>query len=97
MKISNTTRRIDGVLVKPILAESSRTISVLSILGGIAVGAVLGAASKTDNGVLIGAAVGAGAGTSIALLRKGKDVKLGKGYEFEIELKKEVLLPVLDY
>lgn len=97
LKISNETRRIEGVMVTPMRAESSGTVSFLSVLGGVAAGALLGAVSHTDNGVLIGAGIGAGAGTSIALLRKGKDVRIRKGEEFEIELKKEVTLPVLDY
>ena len=97
LKISNETRRIDGTMITQIMAESSRTFNVLSILGGLAVGAAIGGASNSSSGALIGAAVGAGAGTGIAFLRKGKDVRIRKGEEFEIELKKEVLLPVLDY
>jgi len=46
---------------------------------------------------LIGAGIGGGVGTAVALLRKGKDVRIRKGEEFEIELRKEVMLPVLDY
>ena len=34
--------------------------------------------------------------TSVFLL-KGKDVRLREDQEFEIELKKEVILPVMDY
>jgi len=97
LKISNEIRRIEGMLVTPLPPSSSGAFKFLSVVGGVAVGAALGAASKTSSGTLIGAAVGAGAGTSIALLRKGKDVRIKKGEEFEIELKKEVLLPVLDY
>ena len=58
---------------------------------------VFGAVSKANNGALIGAGVGAGAGTAVALLRKGKDVRIRDGEEFEIVLKKEIVLPVLDY
>lgn len=97
LKISNTTRRIDGVMVTPIRAGSSRTFSILSILGGAAAGAALGGASNSGRGALIGAGIGAGVGTGIALSRKGMDVTMRKGEEFEIELKKEVVLPVLDY
>lgn len=97
LKISNQTRRIEGVLVTPISAESSKPFTFLSVLGGVAAGTAIGAGSKTSHGALVGAAIGAGIGTTIALLRKGKDAKLRKGQEFEIELKKEVVLPVLDY
>lgn len=97
LKISNETRRIDGTMITQIRAESSRAFNVLSILGGLAAGAAIGSAANSSSGALIGAAVGAGAGTGIAFLRKGKDVRIRKGEEFEIALKKEVVLPVLDY
>ncbi len=97
LKISNESRRLDGVKVIPVVADSSRTFNILSILGGAVLGSALGAASDSSSGILIGAAVGAGAGTGVAFLRKGRDVRIKKGEEFEIELKKEVILPVLDY
>lgn len=97
LKISNEFRHIEGVMTTQIRTGSSRSFSILSILGGVAAGAGIGAASNSSNGALIGAGVGAGAGTAVALLRKGKDVRIRKGEEFEIELKKEVVLPVLDY
>ncbi len=90
-------RKIQGELVDKLVGPSSSMTNVLSVVGGTVIGAVLGAVSKTNNGALIGAGVGAGAGTSVALLRKGKDVRIRTGEEFEIELKREVLLPVLDY
>lgn len=96
LKFAGSTRSIDGIATKPFRSASSNTFSVLSILGGAAAGALVGAANS-PRGVLIGAGVGAGAGTGAALLRKGKDVKIRRGEEFEIELKKEVVLPVLDY
>jgi hypothetical protein len=90
-------REIEGFLVNELKAESTATTSVLAVVGGTAIGALFGAVSKSDNGVLIGAGVGAGAGTGFALLRKGKNVRIKTSEEFEIELKKEVVLPVLDY
>ena len=97
MKISNQIRHIDAAMVTPIRAGSSRTFNILSILGGLGAGAAIGAASNSSNGALIGAGVGGGAGTAVAMLRKGKDVRIRKGEEVEIELRKEVVLPVLDY
>ena len=97
MKISNVTLRIDGRLVKPIPSETSKVFTALSVIGGLAAGTVLGAATNGGTGALIGAAIGGGAGTAIAMLKKGKDVRIRKGNEFEIELKKEIVLPVLDY
>lgn len=90
-------REIEGVLVKQLKAESTQSFSLLSVIGGTAIGAIIGAASKTDNGALIGAGIGAGAGTGVAFARKGKDVRIKTDEEFEIELKKEVVLPVRDF
>lgn len=91
------TRRIEGVLINKPKIESSQTANVLTIIGGAAIGGIIGAFSKADNGALIGAAVGAGAGTSIAFLRKGKEVRIATDEEFEIKLTKNVDLPVRDY
>lgn len=90
-------REIDGVLVNTLRAESPKVFNTIAILGGTAIGAVFGTFSKANSGPLIGAAVGAGAGTGVAFLRKGKDVRIKAGEEFEIELKKDVVLPVTDY
>jgi len=95
--VEGEKREIEGVLVKALKAESSQSFNLLSILGGTAVGAVIGAVSKTDNGALIGAGIGAGAGSGVAFARKGKEVRIKTNEEFEIELKKEVVLPVRDY
>lgn len=97
LKLSNTTRRLDGFMVTPVTSHSSKTFSVLSIFGGTAIGASAGAASGSSKGTLIGAGIGAAAGSVLALVRKGKEVRIKKGEEFEIELKSEVVLPVLDY
>ncbi len=90
-------REIEGVLVKELKAESTTKASVVSVIGGTALGAVLGAATGSDNGALIGAGLGGGIGTGVALLRKGKDVGIKDNEEFQIELKREVILPVRDY
>jgi len=60
-------------------------------------GALLGAASKAENGALLGAGIGAGAGTGVALLKKGKNVRIKTDEKFEIQLTKQVTLPVKDY
>lgn len=94
---SSATRAIDGTLVNRLESRSPRRDNILGIVGGTIVGAVFGAVTKSSSGALIGAGVGAGAGTAVAILRKGKDVRIGKDEEFEIVLRKEVILPVLDY
>lgn len=90
-------RKIAGVLVNKPKIESPQTANVLTIVVGTAVGAIVGAASKANNGAGIGAGIGAGAAAGIAFLRKGKDVKIKTDEEFEIELTKNVILPVEDY
>ncbi|MFN2502439.1 MAG: hypothetical protein ABR530_10565 [Pyrinomonadaceae bacterium] len=97
LKTRQGDRDIDGAMITTVKASSSQTFKLLSILGGIAAGAAAGAASDSSSGPLIGAAIGGAAGTSVALLRRGNDVKIAKDLEFEIELRKEVILPVLDY
>lgn len=90
-------REIEAVLISGLKAETSQTSKILTIIGGTAIGGILGGISKSENGVLIGAGIGAGAGTTIALLRKGKDVSIKADEEFEIKLTKDVTLPVQDY
>lgn len=90
-------RDIEGVLVNPLRAESNRTANILSVVGFGAAGAIFGAVSKAENGAMIGAAVGSGAGAGVAYLRKGKEVRIKTSEEFEIELKKDVTLPVRDF
>ena len=90
-------QKIEGVLVNRLNAESGSTATALTIIGGTALGSIIGAVSKASNGAVIGAGIGAGASASAAFLRKGKDVKIKADEEFEIELVKDVRLPVEDY
>lgn len=91
-------RDIEGVLVIPLKTESaSPTVTVLTVVGGTAIGALMGAVSKADNGALIGAGIGAGVGGGITYLKKGKDVKIEADEKFEIEITKNVILPVKDF
>jgi len=90
-------REIEGALVNELKAARSQKTGILAVIGGTAIGALLGAVSKTENGALIGAGIGAGAGTGVALVRKGKNVRIKTDEKFEIELKRQVTLPVQDY
>jgi len=90
-------REISGVLVNELTAESSQAANLLTVAGGTALGAIFGTVSKSENGALIGAAIGTGAGAGVAFLRKGKDVRIKADEEFEIELTRNVTLPVQDY
>jgi hypothetical protein len=94
---SGEKREIKGVLVNQLTAESSQAANILTVAGGTALGAVFGGVSKAENGVLLGAAIGTGAGAGVAFLRKGKDVRIKAEEEFEIELTRNVTLPVRDY
>lgn len=96
LRISGTTRGIEATLAVAPRNEGKRTFNLLAVLGGTAAGAGIGAASSA-RGSLIGAGVGAVAGTLVALARTGPEAKIEPGAEFEIELKKEVVLPVTDY
>lgn len=91
------SRDIDGSPLKRFGPNDSQSVGILSVIGGAAGGALLGGATGSGKGILIGTAVGVGTGTGIALLRKGKNIRIKEGDEFEIELKKEVTLPVQDY
>ena len=98
MRFSNGEKRqIEGILVTPLRTKSSSTATVLTVIGGTAAGAILGAVAKSASGALIGAGIGTGAGGAVAYLRKGKDVKIKADEKFEIEITKNVILPVEDF
>lgn len=97
LKLPGEIRRIEGFMVTPPVERPSRTVTFLSIIGGLAAGAAVGGAARSSSGAIVGGAVGAAVGTGAALLHKGREVRINKDQEFEIELKKEVLLPVADY
>ena len=90
-------RKIEGELVGRIDPVRNDSFKTLSILGGAGIGAAIGVIGRTGRTIALGTGIGAGIGTGIALSRRGSDVSIGKNVEFEIELKKEVILPVLDY
>lgn len=91
-------RDIEGKLVNPLEAEkSSSTVKVLTIIGGTAIGALIGGVAKSGSGAAVGAAVGAGAGTGAVYLQKGKEVRIKADEMFEIELSKSVVLPTEEY
>lgn len=98
LRLENGERRdIEGILVNDLRAASSQKFNILSVIGGAGLGALLGAVTKKETGALIGAGIGAGAGTGVALARKGKNVRIKTDEEFDIQLTKEVTLPVKDY
>lgn len=94
---SGDKREIRGSLGYDLTSESGHLVSAIAVVGGTAVGGMLGSVSDVDNGALIGLGIGAGAGAAIAFLRKGKEVELATDQKFEIKLTKEVTLPVRDF
>lgn len=97
--IGGEKRSIEAGLTNFETPKNSNARNILTIFGGTALGALIGAAAATgkQNGALIGAGVGAGAGTGAALLRKGREARIKTDEEIEIRLFKEVTLPVEDY
>ena len=91
------TRAIEGSMVGQIRADPKGSFNTLAILGGLGAGTLLGSTTKTAGGTLAGAGVGAGVGTAVAFLRKGKELRIRTGQEFEIEVKNQVILPARDY
>lgn len=96
LRFANTKRRIEGEIITEFTRPSSGTLGAISIVGGAVGGALIGS-RNSSSGALVGAGIGTGVGVGIALLKKGKEMRIAKGEEFVIELKKEVVLPVLDY
>ena len=90
-------RKIDAELANKLSARTGSTFSALAIIGGAAAGALIGAVSGSGRGALIGAGVGTAAGSGAVLVRRGEQVGIRKDTEFEIVLKRDVTLPVLDY
>lgn len=88
-------RSIEGLPVSPFRAK--RPNRFWPIVGGSVLGSAVGLATGSARGALIGAGLGGGLGAGAAYLRKGNEVGVKEDDVFEIELKKEVVLPVLDY
>ena len=94
---NNRTREIRGELVEPLNADSPQFINVAAIGGSTAAGAIIGLSGRSESGGLIGAGLGAGGGFGFALLRKGKNVGIEKGEEFEIKLMQDLNIPQTDF
>ncbi len=90
-------RTIDADLINIEKQKSSNFFSTIAIVGGTAIGALLGTVAASGRGALIGAGLGAGAGTSSVFLKKGKEARIKADEEFGIRLNKEVKLPIEDY
>ena len=94
---NGSERAIEAQLVDRLEARSSKTSRILAAIGGTAIGTLVGFATKTNNGALIGAGIGAGIGTGTAFLLKGKDVQIKADETFSIRLTKNVKLPARGY
>jgi hypothetical protein len=97
LKFSDEVNRsIDGVPVQALKAKR-HSGGWLPVIGGSILGAAVGFAVGTAPGAVIGAGIGFGIGAGARYSKKGGNVGLKDDDIFEIELKKEVVLPVLDY
>jgi type IV secretory pathway VirB10-like protein len=72
--------------------DSQTGEKVGSIASTGATGAAIGAISAGGKGALIGAGIGGAAGTAIALLTRGNDVRLQNGTSIEMVIQREVTL-----
>lgn len=99
LRLKGDVRRdIEGKLVNPLEAEkSSSTVKALTIIGGTAIGALIGGVAKSGSGAAIGGGIGVGIGVGAVYLQKGKEVRIKADEMFEIELSKSVTLPTEDY
>ncbi|HLM00741.1 MAG TPA: hypothetical protein VK400_06775 [Pyrinomonadaceae bacterium] len=98
LRLANGAKRpIEAVLTNQEIPKSPMMRNVLSVIGATALGALIGTAANKENGGLIGAGIGAGAGTSAALMRKGKEARIRTDEVVEIRLNRNVTLPVEDY
>lgn len=88
-------RPIEGSLVKPFAVKHSGRL--WPTVGGTVIGAAVGFAIGSVPGAAIGAGIGGGIGAGASYTKRGSDIHLKEDDTFEIELKKEVVLPVLDY
>lgn len=96
MKFSDSINRsVDGVPSEPF--KPKRSNKWFPAVGGSIIGAAVGFAVGSAPGAIIGAGIGGGIGAGAAYSRKGSNVGLKDDDVFEIILKKEVVLPVLDY
>lgn len=88
---------LEAKLARPLRAKSRTLFSFLTIAGSTAAGAVIGWATGSGKGAAVGTAAGAGTGTGVVLLSRGRELRIRTNEEFEIELNKDLILPVRDY
>jgi hypothetical protein len=96
LKLSgDVSRSIDGVLVRPFRARQNGHL--IPVIGGSVIGAAVGFAIGSVPGAAIGAGIGSGIGAGASYSRRGRDISLKEDDVFEIELKRDIVLPVTDY
>ena len=95
--VTGVERRIEGIMVARPERNSGATRTLATLAGSIASGAVIGTVASGPGGTLLGAGVGPGIGLGALALRKGKQARIRADEKFEIELTKQVTLPVVDF
>lgn len=97
MFFANKRREMNGILVEPLKADTPTGRNIAAVGGSTAAGVLIGLASGSRSGSLIGAGIGAGGGIGYLLLKKGSNVGIDKGEEFEIELTEPLNVPLIDF
>lgn len=89
------TERINALLALAGPDEAGKDAATIigSAFGGALLGRVIGGGDRKER-TLIGAAVGAAAGTAIAAAREGEPVVIAAGTELRLRLEEPVTLPV---
>ena len=75
-----------------IQGDSQKAEKIGTVASTAATGTIVGGLSRGGKGALIGAGIGGAAGTAIALLTRGNDVKLPAGSTLEMVIQRDVPL-----
>lgn len=98
IQASMTTKRNKAASVGKVVLEDTAYTVAGGVIGGVIALKVLGLGSAVaSHGYTVagGAGIGAIAGVTVSLVRKGKDVLIAPGDEIKAQIKSEVDLPVM--
>lgn len=97
LKLSTGRIAIEAGALEASGVSASTRRRAAEIFGSAAAGAAIGGVLRSMPGALAGAGIGAGIGLGAVLLIRGKEARISKEVEFEIELKRDLRMPVPDY
>ena len=84
LRDSDTVRLNTSAVSRQAPATKSKDAAIIGLPA--AGGAIVGAVTGGKKGAAIGAAAGGGAGTAVVLSTRGKEVRLGRGYQVGVRL-----------